>query len=167
MSASPPLQHPAPSTTTNGVYSDIPDVDAGGNAGQRAKFIQWNNDPVGNNEANLSQLAPSLADVIRRAQGYAGVPFVVGSGKRDKALQAKAVEWGWSKTEDSDHLNGEAADLWPIINGKVKFDGKAQSAIVKAMKRAAKELGVELDVGADWKRFKDTPHFALKHQTST
>lgn len=144
-------------------YANIPDVDASGNAGQREKFREWNSDPVGNNEANLKSLKPQLADVVRKAQEASGVKFVVGAGKRDAALQKKAVEWGWSKTEDSDHLDGGAVDLWPIdSSGAVAFTKKEQLAIVKAMKSAAKELGVKLDIGADWKRFKDLPHFALK-----
>ncbi|MGR9131734.1 plasmid mobilization protein [Rhizobium leguminosarum] len=144
-------------------YANIPDVDEAGQAGQRAKFLQWNSDPVANNEANLNSINPQLSDVIRRAQRYAPVQIVVGSGKRDDALQQKAVEWGWSKTDESDHLGGNAADLWAVDDkGSVSFDPKYQQAIVKAMKRAAAELGVELDVGADWKKSKDNPHFALK-----
>jgi muramidase (phage lysozyme) len=144
-------------------YAKIPDVDGGGNAGQVAKFIEWNSDPVANHEANLKSIEPDLADVVRQAQKIAGVQFVVGSGRRDAALQQKAVEWGWSQTEDSDHLDGSAVDLWPIDkDGAVNFDSKSQAEIVKAMKAAAKELGVTLDVGAEWKGFKDKPHFAIK-----
>lgn len=148
---------------TPAAYAKIPDVDGGGKAGQIAKFIEWNSDPVGNHEANLQSINPTLADVVRRAQQSSGVRFVIGSGKRDAALQKKAVEWGWSKTYDSDHLSGDAVDLWPLDeDGAVNFDGKLQAQIVEAMKQAAKELGVSLDVGANWKRFKDKPHFALK-----
>lgn len=143
-------------------YSKIPATDSRGED-QIAKFREWNSDPIGNHEDNLAQLKPGLQSVIRRAQELAGVRFVVGSGVRDEALQAKAVEWGWSQTEDSDHLHGDAVDLWPIdADGAVVFDKKLQTQIVKAMKAAAKEAGVTLDIGADWKGFKDLPHFALK-----
>jgi muramidase (phage lysozyme) len=147
-------------------YADIPDVDEGGNAGQLAKFTQWNSDPVANNEANLKTINPQLASVVKAAQKYAppGVQIVVGSGKRDAAQQDMAIKWGWSKKRDSDHLDGSAVDLWPIINGKLKFDPATQVAISKAMKRAAKELGVDLDVGADWRK-KDLPHYAVKKTT--
>lgn len=144
-------------------YANIPDVDDGGNAGQRQKFLEWNSDPVGNHEANLQSIDPQLGDVVRRAQEISGVKFVIGSGKRDEDLQKKAVEWGWSKTEDSDHLDGGAVDLWPLDeNGAVKFDPAMQQEIVMAMKLAAKELGVALDIGAEWKSFKDKPHFGIK-----
>lgn len=158
-------QSQQPSGNVPKAYANIPDVDGGGNAGQVAKFMEWNSDPVANHEANLQSIKPTLASVVRRAQEIAGVKFVVGSGKRDAALQKKAVEWGWSKTYDSDHLEGGAVDLWPLDGeDAVSFDAASQSEIVKAMKAAAKELGVTLDVGADWKSFKDKPHFALKER---
>lgn len=166
----PVSYNPSQSTTVanSDVYGDVPDTDASGNPGQRAKFMQWNSDPVANNEANMRAIDPSLADVIRKAQEYApDIKIVIGSGKRTSELQKKAVEWGWSKTEESDHLDGSAADLWPVIGGRVKFDPSAQKTIVRAMKRAAKELGVRLDVGADWRRFKDVPHFALRKKPET
>ncbi|WP_266031230.1 M15 family metallopeptidase [Brucella intermedia] len=144
-------------------YANIPDVDSSGQAGQRDKFRQWNPDPIGNHEENLRSINPTLAQVVTRAQELADVRFVIGSGKRDADLQKKAKSWGWSKTDESDHLHGGAVDLWPIDeNGAVKFDPKTQTRVVRAMKQAAKELGVKLDVGADWKSFKDLPHFAIK-----
>lgn len=144
-------------------YANIPDVDEGGNAGQRSKFLEWNSDPVGNHEATLKTVDPTLANVVRRAQKIAGVKFVAASGKRSDELQKKAVEWGWSKTQDSDHEHGEAIDLWPLDEkGAVKFDPALQKQVVKAMKAAAKELGVELEYGAEFKTFKDMPHFAIK-----
>ncbi|KPF42140.1 hypothetical protein IP76_18490 [Rhizobium sp. AAP43] len=118
---------------------------------------------MGNHEVNLQTIKPQLADVVRRAQELAGVRFVVGSGKRDADLQKKAVEWGWSQTNESNHLEGDAVDLWPIDEeGAVVFDEDMQEAIAQAMKQAAEELGVTIGWGGDWKRWKDRPHFELK-----
>lgn len=143
-------------------YSKIPRQDDGGED-QIGKFMKWNSDPVANHEANLSKLQPNLQSVIKRAQEISGVKFVIGSGVRDAQQQKDAVKWGWSKTEESDHLHGDAVDLWPLDkDGAVVFEPKLQAQVVKAMKQAAKEAGVKLDIGADWKRFKDLPHFALK-----
>lgn len=151
---------PVATPATTDVYANVPEA-------ERPQFQKWNPDPIGNSEKNLSSVNPKLSDVIRRAQGYTGgVHFVVGMGKRTEAQQAEAVKMGWSKTMKSDHLTGSAVDLWPIVDGKVKFDPAAQKQIVAAMKRAAKEMGVKLDVGAEWKRFKDTPHFAIKGETT-
>ncbi|MBO6726512.1 MAG: M15 family metallopeptidase [Rhizobiaceae bacterium] len=158
----PVLDTPAPEGTP-AAYAKIPDIDGSGRSGQVAKFIEWNSDPVANHEANLQSISPGLAEVVRLAQTLTDVRFVVGSGKRDEILQAKAIEWGWSKTEDSDHLRGDAVDLWPLDDeGAVNFSEDAQAELVRAMKEAAKQLGVSLDIGAEWKRFRDKPHFALK-----
>ncbi|WP_284765074.1 hypothetical protein [Agrobacterium sp. CFBP2214] len=143
------------------VYAKIPEKEV-------AQFLEWNPDPVANHERNLKTLRPKLGDVVKRAQELSGVKFVIGAGARTEELQKKAVKWGWSKTMDSDHLDKDgsgsrAVDLWPVDDdGAVDFDDAKQMAIVSAMKQAAKELGVTLDIGAEWKKFKDKPHFAIK-----
>jgi muramidase (phage lysozyme) len=146
-------------------YGRIPATDTRGED-QRAKFRQWNSNPVANEAANEAAIDPALAGVVDRAKQIAGTNFVIGSGRRDAGMQQKAVDWGWSKTNDSDHLGGGAVDLWPVdANGQVVFDPQKQAQIVQAMKQAAKEKGVDLDPGADWSRFKDVPHFGMVGQT--
>lgn len=146
-------------TTTPTAYSNIPEDEV-------HQFMEWNSDPIANHEENLKSIDQDLADVVRRAQEIADVKFVVGSGKRSKELQKKAIKWGWSKTMSSDHLHGGAVDLWPLDdNGAIKFDRKLQLKIVNAMMKAAKEKGISLDIGAKWKSYKDYPHFAIKDLT--
>ncbi|MGW6780969.1 CPBP family glutamic-type intramembrane protease [Brucella pseudogrignonensis] len=143
-------------------YIYIPMLDSAGAFGQRSKFREWNSNPIRNEVHNLNSIDPRLASVVLRAQELTATRSVIGAGRRDLIVQ-KAVLWGWSKTEHSDHLTGQAVDLWPIDDfGAVNFDSQGEAEIVRAMKRAAAELGVVLDVGADWKSFKDRPHFALK-----
>lgn len=134
-------------------YRNIP-------ANEVAQFVKWNSDPIANQEQVLADVNPDLSSVVRRAQEIAGVQFVAASGKRDAELQKQAVGWGWSKTMHSDHLHGEAVDLWPLKDGAVVFDKNLQMEVVKAMQQAAKELGVSLDIGAMWKN-QDLPHFAI------
>lgn len=142
-------------------YSAIPAVDSRGED-QHSKFRQWNPYPVESEAANLAQVNPDLQRVIARAKEIAGQDFVLGSGKRDEDMQRKAVDWGWSKTMDSDHLGGDAADLWPLNDrGQVSFEPQGQQQIVAAMKQAAQELGVNIEAGADWKGFQDRPHFGV------
>ncbi len=151
---------PNPGSDTAGVYRNIPDVDGSGASGQVAKFQQWNNDPVGNHEAILGQAPPELKAVVKLAQKMTSQKFVAASGQRSEEQQALAKAWGWSKADHSDHPDGNALDLWPIDGGGAVHFGKArQLEIVRAMRSAAKELGVELDVGAS---FGDLPHFGLR-----
>lgn len=146
-------------------YGAIPAVDGRGED-QRAKFREWNPDPIGGEAGNLGAIDPAMAKVIQRAKEIAGTDLVLGSGKRGADQQQKAVDWGWSKTMDSDHLGGGAADLWPVNErGEVEFDPARQAQIVTAMKQAAQELGVDMEAGADWKGFKDMPHFGMTNQT--
>lgn len=145
-------------------YAKIPATDGMGQD-QRAKFRQWNSDPIANNAANMGSIDPAMARVVARAKQIAGTDFVIGSGKRSPADQRKAIEFGWSGTENSDHLTGGAADLWPIDkSGAVVFDPQKQQQIVAAMKQAANELGVDMEAGADWRK-KDVPHFGMVGQT--
>lgn len=146
-------------------YSKIPALDGRGED-QRAKFRMWNPDPIGGEGANLAAVDPALRKVIERAKQLTDQRFVLGSGKRSQELQKKAVEWGWSKTLDSDHAGGGATDLWPLDeDGAVVFDKARQAKIVEAMDKASRELGVDLDAGARWRSFKDRPHFAVIGQT--
>jgi len=136
-------------------YKNIP-------ANELEQFQYWNSNPTANDPLHLASLDPKMRSVIERAREISDQPFVVGSGIRTKEQQKKAIEWGWSKTTDSDHLTGGAADLWPVDeNGAITFDKNQQMRIVSAMEQAAKEQGIKLDVGARWKGFKDRPHFAL------
>ncbi len=57
---------------------------------------------------------------------------------------------------------GHAVDLAPLVDGKPSWDwGKPYDDVSGAMKRAAAELGVEIQWGGDWKSFKDGPHYEL------
>ena len=145
-------------------YARVPARDEFGRD-QHAMFRIWNRDPVGLHAANLAALHPRLAAVVRKAQAdNPQLRFVIGSGRRDPALQRQAMQWGWSKTPDSPHQRGEAVDLWPLdAEGRVYFDAGAQDAIGAAMRRAAAALGIPLVWGGHFRSFKgrDRSHFEL------
>lgn len=147
-----------------GVYARIPAQDEYGRD-QLAMFRAWNPDPVGNHEASLRAIQPALARVVRRAQAdNPGLRFVIGSGRRDRKLQRRAVAWGWSRTHASSHRSGLAVDLWPLdAEGRVIFDPNAQNRIAVALKRAATELGLSLRWGGRFRGYKhmDRSHFEL------
>lgn len=136
-----PSSQPA-GTPSADPYANIPEA-------EKAQFREWNSDPVANHEAALNSVKPDLASVIRKAQAdNPNLRFAVGSGLRTADQQKKAVAWGWSKTADSNHLRGDAVDLWPINErGEVNFDETQQTAISQAVKKAAAELGVSINWG--------------------
>lgn len=112
-------------------------------------------------EALLAGVNPDLARVVRLAANYCKVPFIATEGLRTVARQTALVAAGASKTMNSRHLTGHAVDLAPVIAGQVRWDWPPFYEIAAAMKRAAKELGVALTWGGDWRTFKDGPHFEL------
>ncbi len=124
----------------------------------------------------LAGCHPSLAAIVVKAAEYSAVPFKVGEGLRTRERQMKLVAEGASTTMNSRHLAhpkdglARAVDLvaYPDLNNNKQVDDsdlswiwKYYADIAAAMKKAAKELGIPLEWGGDWKTFKDGPHYQL------
>lgn len=111
--------------------------------------------------SKLQGIHPDLVKVVRRAIQISEVDFAVGEGLRSIERQKELVKQGASKTMNSRHLTGHAIDLMALSNGKVVWDWPLYHKIADAMKRAAREVNVQIEWGGDWKTFKDGPHFQL------
>jgi len=111
--------------------------------------------------ARLKDVHPDLVKVVKRAIKITDTDFTVLEGVRTLAKQREYVAAGASKTMNSRHLTGHAVDLGALVNGKVRWDWPLYHKIAKAMKQAAKELGIPIVWGGDWRSFKDGPHFEL------
>ena len=132
---------------------------------------------------SLKGVNPSLVKVVERAIELTEQDFLVLEGVRSKEqcyinygkgrtaaqCSAKGVPIKYAQPNlskvtwlnnplASKHVTGNAVDIVPYpINWNTisKF-----TTISKAMKQAAKELGVDLEWGGDWTK-KDYPHFEL------
>ena len=132
---------------------------------------------------SLKGVNPSLVKVVERAIELTEQDFLVLEGVRSKEqcyinygrgrtaaqCSAKGVPIKYAQPSlskvtwlnnplASKHVTGNAVDLVPSPvdwNTISKF-----TTISKAMKQAAKELGVDLEWGGDWTK-KDYPHFEL------
>lgn len=111
----------------------------------------------------LQGVHPDLVKVVKRAIEISQVDFTVTEGLRTLERQKELFAKGASKTMRSRHLTGHAVDISPLVGGKVSWDWKYYYPMADAMKQAAKELGVNIEWGGDWKTFKDGPHFQLPH----
>lgn len=115
-------------------------------------------------EGNLVGVHPDLVRVVRRAIQITEVDFTVIEGLRTVERQRQLVAKGASKTMNSRHIrkNGyaHAVDLAAYVEG-IRWDWPLYPKIAAAMKAAAKELGVPIEWGGDWKSFRDGPHFQL------
>ena len=111
---------------------------------------------------SLSGVHPDLVAVVEAAIKITKQDFLVIEGVRSKDRQVELVKAGKSKTMNSRHLTGHAVDLCPYPvdwNDHSKFN-----AIAEAMKAAAKDLGIPLEWGGDWKGGWDKPHYQLSHK---
>lgn len=99
-----------------------------------------------------------VADLALKLSPY---DFIITDGKRTIEEQRKHVANGASKTMKSRHLSGHAVDYVAVVGGKVSWNYTYMKAIADAFKQAAKQLGISIVWGGDWKNFKDTPHIEL------
>ena len=112
---------------------------------------------------NLEGVHPDLRRVVELA--VSRMEFTVIEGRRTLAAQRANVASGASDTLHSRHLTGHAVDAVP-------FDPHGQplwnlcGEVSKIMFAAAKELGVPIEWGGNFKRangkpFYDGPHYQL------
>jgi len=106
----------------------------------------------------LSGVHPDLVAVVQRAIEITEQDFSVLEGLRSIERQKELYKSGKSKTMNSRHLTGHAVDLAPY---PLSWDWEYFYPIADAMNEAAKELGVDVEWGGDWKSFPDGPHFQL------
>lgn len=125
-------------------------------------------------KANLKGVHPDLVKVVLRAAAIcpADLPFKVTEGIRSVAQQRENIKKGVSWTMNSRHLTGHAVDIAPTVD--LNGDGKVSTAeqyhwplyykLAVVIKQAAKDVGVPVGWGGDWKKRKDGPHWELPHK---
>ena len=109
----------------------------------------------------LQGVHPDLVRVVERAIDLTTVDFTVLEGLRSPERQQTLVASGASQTLNSRHITGHAVDLGAWVDNQVDWSWPLYAKIANAMKAAAKELGVAIVWGGDWRTFKDGPHFEL------
>lgn len=123
------------------------------------------------NESRLAACHPVLAERVRNLLGrlaYEGIQVLITCGTRtweeqDK-LYARSRTVPGTKVTDvrggySQHNYGLAVDLCPdnILLPGLQLDWKEDHSAWKRMVELSKDFG--LTSGAEWKKFKDIPHF--------
>lgn len=112
-------------------------------------------------QARLKGVHPNLVKVVEEAIKRTPIDFTVLEGLRTKERQKQLVAKGASKTMNSYHITGHAVDIAPLVDGKVTWDWKYYNQLAPVIKQVAKELGVNITWGGDWKSFKDGPHWQI------
>lgn len=101
-------------------------------------------------KGRLKQAKPDLRRVIKRAIEITPVDFTVLEVLRSVKRQRELYESGASKTMNSRHLTGHAADLGAFVGGRVSWDWPLYYDIARAVRKAAIEIGVEITWGGVW-----------------
>ena len=112
-------------------------------------------------ELLLRGVHPHLIKVIRRAIAITKIDFKVLEGVRSVARQRELVKKGASQTMKSRHIHGFAVDIAPFVAGQIRWDWPLYFQLAATVKQAAKDVGVPVEWGGDWKTFKDGPHWQL------
>ncbi|HHZ4751476.1 TPA: M15 family metallopeptidase [Yersinia enterocolitica] len=115
-------------------------------------------------ENNLKGVNPALVKVVRRALELSPVDFGVTEGLRTVERQKELVAKGASQTMNSRHITGHAIDVFSYPTATGSWEWKYYEQIATAFKLAAKDVGVPIEWGGDWKTLKDGPHFQLPHK---
>lgn len=112
-------------------------------------------------ELLLRGVHPDLVKVIRRAIQISKIDFKVLEGVRSVARQRELVKKGASQTMKSRHIHGFAVDIAPFVEGQIRWDWPLYYELAATVKQAAKDVGVPVEWGGNWKSFKDGPHWQL------
>lgn len=121
-------------------------------------------------ERSLTRLEgahPDLQRVIKRAAAISNIDFTVLEVLRTLERQKALVAQGASTTMKSRHLPGKngkshAVDIAPLDDsGKVSWAWPLYNKLAPIIKQAAKDEGVPIEWGGDWRTFKDGPHWQL------
>lgn len=114
----------------------------------------------------LTGVEPDLIEVCFRALKLSPHDFGILCGLRTFDEQKAMVKKGASQTLRSKHLSGRAIDFGVYVDGKYVNGDTPQEYrlyedVAAAFKQAAKDLGVKIIYGGDWKTFKDGGHIEL------
>lgn len=111
--------------------------------------------------SNLEGVHPELQRLVNEAIKVTHVDFTVLEGLRTEERQRKLYNSGASQTTNSRHLTGHAVDLAPYINGAISWHWPHYYELERVIKGVADRLGIAVEWGGDWTRFKDGPHWQI------
>ena len=118
----------------------------------------------------LENVEPTLVGIIKEAISRTKLNVQISEGSRSFAQQKKNLAKGVSQTMKSKHIDPDgtgpkkarAVDIAIIsADGKYDTDLKNYRAFADIVKKVAKEKGIKIKWGGDWKTLVDGPNFEL------
>ena len=121
---------------------------------------------------NLKGVDPLLVLLVTKALDLGIMDFSVTRGVGTPEEQQKFIDSGTSLTLNSKYLiqsdgYSHAVDLYPYPIDMKKVNGHDAQEIAKfgvlagIIKTLAKDMGIDIVWGGDWKSFFDAPHFEI------
>lgn len=101
-------------------------------------------------EALLSEVHPSLAEVIRRAIAISDIEFQVFHGKRTLTQQDEFFRKGATQGHQSPHMYGSAVDIMPVVEGRMCPESEVFDEVATCIKYAAADLNTPIRWGGAW-----------------
>lgn len=111
---------------------------------------------------NLVGVHPKLVKLMEEAIKNSPYDFIITEGIRTIERQKELFKQGKSKTMKSYHLLGKAVDIALIVDGDISWNFALYREVAKHIKKIAREQGVNITWGGDWKNFKDGLHFQIE-----
>lgn len=115
--------------------------------------------------SRLNGVHPDLVKIVRKAALLTTVPFQITEGVRTIERQRLLLKKGATRTLRSRHLTGHAIDVVAYVGNRISWEFPLYYEISQAFKQAARELGIPIEWGGDWRSIKDGPHFQLPWRT--
>lgn len=116
----------------------------------------------------LKGVKQALIDILIEASKDTPYPFEIPpfgglrTAEDQHGLFLKKVSKCDGYTKLSAHQKGTAFDIFLLINGTASWDKDKLKATMYHIKEVAKDKGIELNLGCDWKSFPDFPHAEIK-----
>ena len=115
----------------------------------------------------LTGVDPRLIYLAEQAIQITPVDFGIAfmGGRRTAEEQNELFKGGFSQkdgyTNLSKHQSGQAFDVLPFVDGRVKLDDVYYGIVVSAILITAKRLDLDIQAGALWTGFRDLPHIEI------
>lgn len=114
----------------------------------------------------LEGVHPDLVRVIKKAITITPIDFGISEGLRDIETQKRYLAEKKTTTLNSKHLPqgdgySHAVDIYVLVNGKANYEHNYFRKAIQAIFTVAIEEGVQVEVGALWRDFLDSPHIQL------
>jgi peptidoglycan LD-endopeptidase CwlK len=104
----------------------------------------------GKSVAEMKGVHPEIIVSAHVALRLCKVDFCFFDGLRSREEQALNLATGASRSEESKHLTGDAADLVPWVDGALVWRKAECIEVARSMRDAIRFLGVSLIWGAVW-----------------